>query len=512
MSVTFEAIKEGINEGSRKEREAYWQGVSENEAKSIWEAQTNAMLAPYLACRQTGIIDPNKRGALILLQKILKGEKDTTLDQVEVSARSIYNTFIREGQGSVEFFVRRITERANKEERARNRQLIMKLALIYGKESANVALELIDSADNHSIIGTDLKTGKNITISQKERLQGLWIIGSNGTGKTSLIYTLIMSDIEAGLGVCLVEPHGDLTQAVLEAIPAHRLNDVILLDLSDCVDHPVGINPFECPRLTIRDMAKTASFVSHVFEKIWGAGTDTPRLLQNLRAVTRTLIENSGTTFAEIPLLYSNATVRNKMVANLSNPSIISYWEDYERMIRNIFAQSKTTIDFRNIMDSSKILLVSLSPQYEEASRLIGAVIIGKILLAAFSRADIPEENRRPFNLYCDEFQRFATSDFATLISEARKFRIATTLSHQALAQVDESNRTAAAAAGNLIVFRVSGEDAKALANSFDTTPTREIIGEEPIRAPVSDVIAHLVRRGHTDPRIAKFAVSYLKN
>jgi hypothetical protein len=277
---------------------------------------------------------------------------------------------------------------------------------------------------------------------------------------------------------------------------------------------------------------KTAS---HAFEKIWGVGTDTPRLMQNLRAVTRTLIENPGTTFAEIPLLYSNDTVRNKMVANLSNPSIISYWEDYERMnprdryinlestlnkvnafldepmIRNIFAQSKTTIDFRNIMDTSKILLVSLSPQYE-ASRLIGAVIIGKILLAAFSRTDTSEENRRQFNLYCDEFQRFATSDFATLISEARKFFIATSLSHQTLAQLDEANKAAVLAAGNLIVFRVSGEDAKTLAKNFDTTPTKEIIGEEPIRAPVSNVISHLVTRGHNDPRVAKFAQIYLKN
>jgi hypothetical protein len=162
-------------------------------------------------------------------------------------------------------------------------------------------------------------------------------------------------------------------------------------------------------------------------------------------------------------------------------------------------------------MDTSKILLVSLSPQYEEASRLIGAVIIGKLLMAAFSRIDTPEEKRRQFNLYCDEYQRFATSDFATLISESRKFRIATTLSHQTLSQLDEANRTAAAAAANMIVFRVSGNDAKALASSFDTTPTQEIIGEEPIRAPVSNVISHLVTRGHHDGRVTQFAQIYLK-
>ncbi len=135
------------------------------------------------------------------------------------------------------------------------------------------------------------------------------------------------------------------------------------------------------------------------------------------------------------------------------------------------------------------------------------------MLLAAFSRSsDTSEENRKQFNLYCDEFQRFATSDFATLISEARKFGIATTLSHQTLAQLDEANKAAALAAGNLIVFRVSGEDAKTLAKNFDTTPTKEIIGEQPIRAPVADVISHLVKRGHNDQRVTRFATSYLQN
>jgi hypothetical protein len=318
-------------------------------------------------------------------------------------------------------------------------------------------------------------------------------------------------------------------------MPSNRLKDVIYLDVED-VDFPFGLNLFECslPR-RVRNMAATASFVSHVFAKVWGAGVDTPRLMQNLRAITRTLIENPGTTFSEIPLLYSSDTVRARMVDNLSNPTIVSYWQDYERksqrdrdiylesttnkvnsfldepMIRNIVSQAKTTIDFRTIMDSGKILLVKLSPQFEEASLLIGAILIGKLLMTAFSRTDTLEGNRRQFNLYCDEFQRFATPDFATLISEARKFKIATTLSHQTLGQLDEANKAAALAAGNLIVFRVSGEDGKALAKSFDTTPTKDIIGEEPIRSPVSDVIGHLVRRGHADPRIAKFAVSYLK-
>ncbi|MGH8715841.1 MAG: type IV secretory system conjugative DNA transfer family protein, partial [Burkholderiales bacterium] len=247
-------------------------------------------------------------------------------------------------------------------------------------------------------------------------------------------------------------------------------------------------------------------------------------------------IECPGTTFSEIPILLSSDSVRERMAANLSNSSIVSFWEVYnsmsardkalytdstmnkvtsfldEPMIRNIVCQSKTTISFREVMDSGKILLVKLSPQFEEASRLIGAILVGKLLMAAFSRTDQPEASRRQFNLFCDEYQRFATSDFATLISEARKFRIATTLSHQTLSQLDEANRTAAIAAGNMIVFRVSGEDGKVLAKCFDTTPTKEIAGEEPVRAPVSDVLTHLVKRGHNDVRATYFAQVYLQN
>jgi hypothetical protein len=539
MALTSDEViglQEKIKHDSYKERETYWKSVPFSEAMSKWENEFNTILLPYKT-------DPAKSGELLFLQKILRESSLQPLNQVEISARALYNTFITgEGKGDVEYFVGRIIETNTIEEITHNWQLIGKLANIYGKNSARIVLGLLTDYKNtielqtpYSIIGTDLNEDIDIAISQKARLQTTYLIGESGTGKSTLVANLVNSDNKNGLGVAVLDYHGDLIKTIIANLPENRVKDVIYLNIED-VDHPYGLNLYECQRLTICDMAKTASFVSHTFEKIWGVGTDTPRLMQNLRAVTRTLIENPGTTFAEIPLLYSNDTVRKKMIANLSNPSIISYWEDYERMnkrdryinlestlnkvnafldepmIRNIFAQSKTTLDFRNIMDTSKILLVSLSPQYEEASRLIGAVIIGKILLAAFSRSDQPEAHRRQFNLYCDEFQRFATSDFAILISEARKFRIATTLSHQTLAQLDEANKAAAIAAGNLIVFRVSGEDAKDLACNFDTTPTKEIIGEEPIRAPIANVISHLVKRGHNDQRVTRFATSYLQN
>lgn len=155
--------------------------------------------------------------------------------------------------------------------------------------------------------------------------------------------------------------------------------------------------------------------------------------------------------------------------------------------------------------------MILLSPQLEEMSRLIGAAVIGELLMAAFSRVDTDEDKRRQFNLYCDEYQRFATSDFRSFIDEARKFKVAITLSHQSLSQLDEESRTAATGAVNMIVFRVRREDGQELAKSFDTTPSQVVIGEEPIRAPVSDVIGHLVKRGHTDARVTRFGQSYLQ-
>jgi hypothetical protein len=376
-----------------------------------------------------------------------------------------------------------------------------------------------------TVIGMDSTTRRDIAITQQAKQQGTYIIGTNGTGKTNIIKTMITSDIQSGLGLCVIEPHGDLTAEILGLVPRHRLNDAIYLDVEDW-QAPFGLNIYEVPEpRNIRTEAAVASFVSHTFEVLWSAGFETPRLMQNLRAVTRTLIANPGAHFGDIPLLYSNEEVRARMLANVS-PQILTFWEEYERMnprdrrlftestlnkvtafldepmIQHILAQSKTTINFRYIMDNSKILLIKLSPQFEEASRLIGAVLIGKILMTAFSRADTPENKRKQFNLYCDEFHRFASSDFATLISEARKFNISTILSHQTLTQLTEQNRASALAAGNIICFRVSGDDARVLSRSFDTTPTTKpyVIGEEAVRAPTNDTINFLLRKAHTNP------------
>jgi len=384
-----------------------------------------------------------------------------------------------------------------------------------------------------TVLGTDIHSNEEVSISLDDQRLSSAAIGSTGTGKTTLVGNMILSAIRDNHGVCVVEPHGDLIRSVLSGIPPEFLKKVYLLDLADSADNPVGINLFSCPKpRSIKNIAATSSFVSHVFEKVWGAGTETPRLMMVLRAITRTLIENSpDATFTEIPLLLQHEGIRQVMAKSLTNSSISSFWEAYDHrsqrdrdeltastlnkvvsfldqdLIRNIVGQSKTTLNFREIMDEGKILLVSLSPQYEEASRLLGSVLIGQILLAAFSRADTPEQERRPFFLFCDEYQRFATSDFATLLAESRKFKIITFLCNQTLAQLDELNQAAALQAGNIISFRTNGEDSKVICKSYDATPTPEIVGEEPVRA---DPLSHLVKHGHPHPAVAKLVSGYL--
>jgi len=386
-----------------------------------------------------------------------------------------------------------------------------------------------------SEIGTDTHTGQLVHISQANRRQGLYMIGVNGTGKSTLLAHLIVQDIEQGLGVCLLDPHGDLTAQVLARVPENRVQDVVLLDLMDS-RYPFGLNLFACPNAQdIEHVAFTAGFVMHVFEKVWGVGTETPLLSQFLRNVTYTLISNPGMTFAEIPHLLVDETAREKLVGNVKNNQVRLFWQTYNRLrstdqlerasgtlnkadafltqpiIANIVGQSKATVNFRTMMDTGKILLVQLTPRLEDISNLIGAVIIGQLLNAALSRKDIPEEKRRQFNLYADEFQRFATEDFATLLSEARKFGVATTIAHQYLDQLDHANRGASVNAANLIVFRVSGQDAAELAKEFDTTPPPpDIIGQRPLFSPKRDVVDHLVKNGHKNPMVNTFASEYI--
>jgi hypothetical protein len=378
------------------------------------------------------------------------------------------------------------------------------------------AHEHYQPAQGQSRLGKDIQTGKPVDVPQASRRQGLYIIGATGTGKSGLIENQIIQDIKQGLGVGLLDPHGDLTEAVLSRLPADRFvdrvrhvteNDVILLDIAD-YHYPFGLNLFTCSDPTdLGDVSRASDKVMHVFKKLWGKGGIVVEdawgvlLEEILGNATMTFLEYSqyeAYTMAEIPLLLEDKNFRNHIVQKLSFRHVKNYWlktynllSDKDQLaerrstlnrayaflrkalVENIVGQAQTTIDFRAVMDERKILLVKLDNRLEDVTSLIGSMIIAEILDAAYSRSDLPANKRKQFNLYADEFHRFATEDFATLLTEARKFGIATTIAHQARFQpgMTDGVRAVSLSAANLVVFRVQPEDATELAGKFDITP-----------------------------------------
>lgn len=375
-----------------------------------------------------------------------------------------------------------------------------------------------------SLLGVDTQTNQSVRLQQAARRQGTYIIGAPGTGKSGLIENLVIEDIKQGLGVCLLDPHGDLIEAILKRLPG-REQDVILLDILQ-KDFPFGLNLFSCidPSDSV-EVQKTVDQVMHIFELLFAVSLSTPRMAQYLRNCTHTLIANPGFTMAEIPLLLTDVAFRKRLLTNVHDTKVQLFWKTYEALkpqeqleyaestlnkldpfleplSRNIVGQSKTTIDFRAVMDERKILLVKLNVQLSGVTSLVGAAIIAQLLNAAYSRSNIDVSKRKQFNIYADEFQRFTTQDFSTLIAEARKFGIATTIAHQFRNQLDKPGgdyKAAALTATNLIVFRVSGEDAHELASQFDCTPPPAETKREEKLTPVSNPVDVLLS-GKTHP------------
>lgn len=393
-----------------------------------------------------------------------------------------------------------------------------------------------------SKLGTDTDTGQLVYLPKTARLQGLYIIGMQRMGKSGLLENLIMQDIDQQIGVCVLDPHGELIDHVLARLDPKFEKDVIFLDIKN-YQHPFGLNLFTCSDLTNpTEVQKTVDQIMHIFEKLLGVSQDTPLILQYLRSCTYTLIANPGYTMAEIHLLLTDKDCRQQLVAQVKKPQVRTFWRDYDAMppaeqrierssilrrvdnflqdlILPIVGQS-TTIDFRRIMDERKILLVKLDRTLDAVTSLIGSIIVALLLNASTSR-----QTQRQFHLYADEFQNFATEDFAVLLEQAAKWAIGVTMAHQNRSQLELSNKQAEANlktrtlnVGNLVVFRVP-TDADELAGQFDTTPPPakeediEIIdGTEPIETPVKDVVHHLLNGGtHPNPVINAFSTGTLR-
>lgn len=328
-------------------------------------------------------------------------------------------------------------------------------------------------------------------IKTDDRRRHTYIIGKTGMGKTTLMENMILSDILAGHGCCYVDPHGDTAEKLLDYIPSNRINDVVYFNPAD-MDFPVGFNILE----TIRDDQKhlVAAGLMGVFKKIW-PDVWSPRMEYILQNCVLALLDYPGATLLGINRLLVDLEYRKRVIAKIRDPIVKTFWvaefsswsEKYATeaiapvqnkvgqflsasIIRNIVAQVKSTIDPRRIMDEGKILIVNLSKGRigEDNMRLLGGIIITKIQLAAMERVNIPEDERRDFYLYVDEFQNFANESFANILSEARKYRLSLIVAHQYIKQLAEEVAWAVFGnVGTLITFRVGTEDAAFMENEF---------------------------------------------
>ncbi|MEI6316359.1 MAG: CxxC-x17-CxxC domain-containing protein [bacterium] len=339
-------------------------------------------------------------------------------------------------------------------------------------------------------------------IKRRDRRQHMYVLGKSGTGKSVLLENMIVQNIWNGEGVCVIDPHGELVEKILATIPPHRAKDVIYFNPAD-MDYHIGFNVLQIDDPRYKHLV--ASGLMGIFTKIW-ANAWSARMEYILNNAILALVETPGSTLLGIPRLLVDKDYRQQIIANVKDPVIRAFWvhefeawrEQYRNeaiapiqnkvgqflsssLVRNVVGQSKSTIDLFEMMNTGKIFIVNVSKGRigEDNSALLGGMLITKIQLAAMERVRIPEDDRKDFYLYVDEFQNFVTDSFASILSEARKYRLNLTLAHQYIAQLStkDSDTVRDAIFGNvgtMIVFRVGAVDGEYLEKEFDpefTTP-----------------------------------------
>lgn len=365
-----------------------------------------------------------------------------------------------------------------------------------GEPPENVPLANDLSADEKKDVNffatTEFKNQEQIFgISTKDRRKHVYIIGKTGTGKSTLIANMAIDDIRRGRGIGIVDPHGDLTEAVLDYIPKRRVNDVVYLEAFD-KERPFHLNILEVHNQEQKHLV--ASGIVGIFKKMYGHSWG-PRLEYILRNIILTLLESDDSTLYDGLRLMSEDGYRKRFLEKVQDPVLMNFWKnEFEKMnerqrseavspiqnklgqfvtstmIRNIVANSKSSINLAEIMNEGKILLLNLSQGKlgEDNSALLGSMIITQIQLAAMGRSFQKEEERRDFFLYVDEFQNFATDSFTKILSEARKYRLALTLANQYIEQLDEDvSKAIFGNVGTLISFVVGARDAEILSKEY---------------------------------------------
>lgn len=341
---------------------------------------------------------------------------------------------------------------------------------------------------------------KRFGIKTDDRRRHMYLIGKTGMGKSTILENMIVDDIRAGQGVAIVDPHGDLAEKIIEYIPRHRVNEVIYFNPAD-INFPIAFNVVEQVEPHLRHLV--ASGLIGVFQKLW-ADSWGPRLEYILRNAVLAILDFPGSTLLGVVRMLSDKNYRKRVVSNIKDPVVKAFWEKEfsgyadkfaaeavspiqnkvgqflsNSLMRNIIGQVKSSLDIREIMDQGKILIMNLSKGRigEDNSALLGAMMITKIQLAAMSRVNVPEKERRDFYLYIDEFQNFSTDSFANILSEARKYRLNLILAHQYIEQLNEKVEAAVFGnVGTIVVFRVGAADAEELVKEFTPTFTEEDI------------------------------------
>lgn len=332
---------------------------------------------------------------------------------------------------------------------------------------------------------------KRFGIKTDDRRRHIYILGKTGMGKTTMLENMMISDIMAGHGIAIVDPHGDTAEKIIDFIPANRINDVIYFNPADS-SYPIGFNVLEAVDEDHRHLI--ANGLMGVFKKIW-PDVWSARMEYILNNCILALLEYPGSTLLGINRILIDPEYRKRVVSQIKDPVVKTFWiDEYGRwearfrneaispiqnkvgqflsasIIRNIVAQVKSSFDPRQVMDEGKIFIMNLSKGRlgEDTSKLLGGMLITKFQLAAMERVDIPEEDRRDFYLYVDEFQNFATESFANILSEARKYHLNLVMAHQYIEQLTEEVRAAVFGnVGTIILFRIGAADAETFENEF---------------------------------------------
>jgi hypothetical protein len=335
-------------------------------------------------------------------------------------------------------------------------------------------------------------SGELVMLDGEERRRHLYIVGQTGTGKSTLLLNLIRQDLLAGEGLALLDPHGDLAEAVLPHIPRERTNDLVYINPAD-IERPIGFNPLSNVPETLKPIVAdgVVSSFRHVWPESWG-----PRLDYILTNAVRALLDVPGATLLMLPRLLIDEAFRVHLVArHVGDPVVRAFWlNEYagygdsfrseaispiqnkigkaliDPRLRNMLAQPTSTITFRRLMDEGAIVICNLAKGAlgESTAHLLGALITTAMAQAALSRADTPATERRVFHLYADEFQSFATDSFALILSEARKYGLTLTIGHQFLDQIPERLLAAVFGnAGSLVACRVGARDAGIVAEQI---------------------------------------------